>query len=326
MALHILALVGMLCAAAVPATAAPAATVNGVQIPYDDYIAALEVMPVSGPSGVQPAGAAALDRLITDALLIQLAEKEGVPVADSQVQKRFEAAEKDGSLAAQLTSSSMTIDELKRALRARQAFINLATKGIQVTDNEISDYYFKNRDQFNQPLRVRIGAIISKDKSKIDAAAAKLRERADFAAVAAEMSDDPVTRQSGGVLGWVWPSQPGVPPVITNTAITLKVGGVSSPVRVQDQWVILKAIERKPPASTPIEEVRDSIREAIAAERGLKTNDVQKKLQEYQRAAAIEVSIPRFKDLPAQIKSRAAATEKQEAGGPRPPTNPETHE
>ena len=304
MVVRILVLLAAVATAGSGVAAAPAATVNGVAIPYEDYIAVLETTSVKGPIGEQAAGAAALERLVSEYLVVQLAEKEGVPVTAEQIERRIKVAQKAGDFAEVLKRRNMTLEDFKREVRAQQAVVNLATKGTEITDGEIKDYYFKNKARFSQPARVKIAAIVAKDKEKIVTAAARLKAGAAFSDVARELSDDQVTRETGGTLGWVWPNQPGVPPAISNTALTLKVDGVSAPIQVQDQWVILKALEKKPPTSTPIEEVRDSIWEAIALERAGKNPELQKRLEDYRRGATIEIGVERFKDLAATLKAR----------------------
>lgn len=287
------------------ALAAPAATVNGVTIPYEEYVAALETLPIPGPSGQQQAGAVALMRLISERVIVQFAEKEGVPVTDEQLDLRYKAAQKEGLTDEVLKARNTTEEEVKRGLRAQQAFVNIAMKSTTVTDSEVRDYYFKNGDKYRRPLQIRIGAIITRDKPGIDQAAARLKKGEDFAAVARDVSQDPTTKDSGGSLGWVWPNQPGVPPIITNTALGLKVGAVSRPIKVQDQWVIVKAFERRKPTSTPIEDVRESITETLAIERAMKNTELEKKIREFQQGAAIEIGVDRFKDLAASIKAQS---------------------
>jgi foldase protein PrsA len=297
-------LMGSVAASAV--MAAPAVTVNGVPITTEEYVSAMETTPISTPQGTKLAGVAALERLVSDAIFVQLAEKEGVPVTDAQIEQRIKAAEKDGSGADALTGRRLSVSEFKRELRGKQAFVNLANKLTVVTDGAVEDYYFKNQDKYKQPAKVRIGVIMAKVRSKIDRAASKLKGGTDFGAVAKELSEDAVSKDSGGVLGWVWPNEPGVPPAIWNTAMGLKTGAVSGPVKVQDDWVIIKAFERKGPVSIPMEDAKDTIREGIAVERALKNADLQKKVQDAQRSAVIQVSIDRFKDFGAELKGRTA--------------------
>lgn len=79
-------------------------------------------------------------------------------------------------------------------------------------------------------------------KARADAIKARLDGGADFAAVAKEVSDDPTTKASGGDLGKFAPGRLGeaVDPVLESLAI----GEVSSPVRTDDGYVIVKLDER----------------------------------------------------------------------------------
>ena len=205
--------------------ATPAATVNGVQIPYDRYIAAVESMVVKGQKGAgQPAGAAALARMISDVIMIQLAEEDGAPVTDEQLDKRMRGAEKTGALDAAMKSRHISADEYREEQRGQQAFVNFISNGVLVTAGEVEDFYYKNKDKYNQPEKVRIAVILAKDISRLDQAAAELAKGTSFADVASKYSEDAVSQKNGGMLGLVFKGQPGVPPAITETAFTLKAG------------------------------------------------------------------------------------------------------
>jgi parvulin-like peptidyl-prolyl isomerase len=305
---ELLATIGLLLFLVVSAAiSAPVATVNGVPISNEDYVAALETTPVQVGQIVESAGAAAFERLVSEIVLSQLAEKEGVPVTDEQIDVLYKAAEKDGSLTQIIKQRSMTADEVRYELKAKQALINLATKGVQVTDGEVQDYYFKNKDKYQQPRKTKIAIIMAKDPKKIAQAAARVKKGEDFGLVAKQMSEDTVSKDGGGVLGWVWPNQVGVPPIICNTALNLKVGGVSNVIKVQDQLVIIKAMDRSPATSVPLSEVKETIRESIAIDRGVKSKELQQKIHDAEKAAIIDIKVDRYKDLDAVLKERLAA-------------------
>jgi parvulin-like peptidyl-prolyl isomerase len=289
------------------ATVLPAARVNGEDISYDDYIATLEILQVTvvgkATDQQKSAGQKALESVVGSKLLVQLAAKEGVPVTDQQVEKRVQEMKSQNNLQVLLQGKRMTPQDLRRELRGQVAYVNLAMKYSAVSDSEIADYYYKNKSKFNLPVRVKVGAIVTPTKSKIDLADTKLKQGADFAEVVKELSDDPITKVEGGTLGWVWPNQEGVPGAVVNTAMALAAGRTSGPIFVQGQWVIIKALERKAPTPKPLEEVKDSIRETIAIDRAARKPEMQAKIREFRQASTIEIFVKRYgKDLAATIK------------------------
>ncbi len=288
------------------ATPTPAAVVNGESVSYDDYIAVLETLQfanVAKPGETRTAGAKALELLVGSRLLVQLASKEGVAVTDQMVEKRVAEMKSQNNLQILLQGRSMTPQDLRRELRGQIAYVNLATKYAGVTESEIADYYYKNKAKFNLPIRVRVGAIVTQTKSKIEIADTRLKQGADFGAVVKDLSDDPITKIEGGALGWVWPNQEGVPGAIVNTAMGLSTGAMSGPILVQGQWVILKALERKAPSPKPLAEVQESIREIIAVGRATRKPELMAKISEFRQVSTIEICVKRYgKDLANVIK------------------------
>lgn len=71
----------------------------------------------------------------------------------------------------------------------------------------------------------------------------QLQDGADFAALAGELSDDPVSGSDGGNLGWVSPGQ--MVPAFEQAMLDAEVGAIYGPVRSQFGWHILEVEERR---------------------------------------------------------------------------------
>ncbi|MFO8140717.1 MAG: peptidylprolyl isomerase [Marinobacter sp.] len=71
----------------------------------------------------------------------------------------------------------------------------------------------------------------------------QLQDGADFAALAREVSDDPVSGSDGGNLGWVSPGQ--MVPAFEQAMMEAGVGEIYGPVRSQFGWHILEVEERR---------------------------------------------------------------------------------
>jgi parvulin-like peptidyl-prolyl isomerase len=131
-----------------------------------------------------------------------------------------------------------------------------------------------------RPVEVRVAAILVKldKRSDVEAlrraqeVARQARAGADFSRLAKQFSDDPATKDQGGVRGWV-SAQPPTPPVgkdvkpdlnaaqtfdpaFTGAALALRPNGISDPVRTPEGYYVIKALEErsftpKPPAPDP---------------------------------------------------------------------------
>ena len=81
-------------------------------------------------------------------------------------------------------------------------------------------------------------------KTRIDSIYQALRNGADFAKLAAEVSDDKGTGQRGGVIGWIGPHQ--LLQEIEDAAYALKVDEISAPVQSKVGWHVLKLMDQRP--------------------------------------------------------------------------------
>lgn len=274
-------------------------TVNGEKISKDEFYRRMETTPLGG----RPAGLIILDQMINEKLFEQLATEKNVSPTDAQIAKKLNLAKKEGALTNTLQQRGITLDEYKKELHTQQAFLNIVTKGVRISDPEVKAYYDKNRDQlYTKPERTQIGAIICKTHEKIVKAQGLLKQRQDFSTVALRMSDDEVSRRGGGTLGWVWKGQQGVPPSLIATAFKLKISAVSDPIEVKQanapaQWVIVKALDRKPKTVLGFNDVKDQIREGLAFAKGQRRVNIGRMIEKARTSAKIKVNSDRYKNL-----------------------------
>jgi parvulin-like peptidyl-prolyl isomerase len=99
----------------------------------------------------------------------------------------------------------------------------------------------------NLPTRVEqvnVAHILFANKEDAATALAQLKGGADFAAVAKQMSQDEVTRDNGGVIGWI--PRNVMAPEFEQAAFALEPGQVSEVVVTQLGFHIIKTLERDP--------------------------------------------------------------------------------
>ena len=138
------------------------------------------------------------------------------------------------------------------------------------SEEEIKKAYEANKSAFAAPAQFNLAQIFlavpeNADKQVRDAAqkkaadlAAKARVKgADFAQLAKENSDHKDTAPKGGDLGWLAENQ--MLPEIRAVAEKMEKGDVSMPIRSPTGWHIVKVIDKKPPSTRPLPEVRDAI-------------------------------------------------------------------
>ena len=137
------------------------------------------------------------------------AEEQGVKVSDDEVQKSFDEQKKQAFPKAAdyekfLKDSGQTKEDV--LMRVRMELLSnkirdKVTKGKdKVTDQQIKDYYDKNKAQFAQPERRDLSIVLTKTKAKADEAKAALESGESFKTVAKEYSIDDASKAQGGKL------------------------------------------------------------------------------------------------------------------------------
>jgi peptidylprolyl isomerase len=143
------------------------------------------------------------------------------------------------------------------------------------SDAQIQAVYESNMSAMLVPRQFRVAQIFvaapdkqgeDKVRRKLDQVQKKLQQPgADFAAVAAADSEDRVTAENGGELGWLADTQ--LRPEIRKEVIGLASGSISDPIRLDDGWHIIRLIDTKAAYTRPLAEVRDQIAQRIREER-----------------------------------------------------------
>ncbi len=261
----------------------PVATVNGEPVSRAQFEEAFAAAVQT--SGVKPADLTPeqrlsgyrqiLDELIMDKLVATAAASE--TVTDEEVTAEIAKLKKqfpnEEAFEAQLKQAGQTPEKLDSAIRTmlqQQKWMQSQLKDTdQVTDEDAKKFYESNTEEFKNPETVKASHIlftVNKDdseevvKSKEEAAKkaqARANKGEDFAGLAKELSEEPGAKDSGGDLGF-FPKDSMVPE-FAEAAFSAKPGDVSSPVRTQFGWHIIKVIEKKPAGTVPFDEVKDQI-------------------------------------------------------------------
>jgi len=126
--------------------------------------------------------------------------------------------------------------------------------------------YVLNKEKYRTSGEVSASHILFDTAKRGDAAAlalakevrAKLAAGADFAKVAAEVSDDPTAKENGGALGWFAPGK--MDPAFTKAAFALKnAGDLSEPVQSSFGWHVIRLDGRRSPREVPFERAQKQI-------------------------------------------------------------------
>lgn len=165
--------------------------------------------------------------------------------------------------------------------RARVEYIIFSPKSLlpkmTASAKEIEDYYNDNVAQFTVPeqrhaLDIQITpqgsdeAAIKAAQDKAESILAQLkRAPKQFAALAKKYSDDPISAEHGGDLGFM--SRTGKVPAFEDALFALKPDAISDVVRTQSGFHIIKLAGVKPQRTTPLAAVKGAIEQRIRMEK-----------------------------------------------------------
>lgn len=205
-----------------------------------------------------------LKQMINSELLFQQAKKEKVKISkndiDSEIDKikeNFSSPEEfDNALKANNITLNQFQDEIKRQLMINYV-LGEAKNKINITDEELLEYFNKNKDSFFEPEKVHALHILVKTEEEANNILNKLKEGIiDFAELAKEKSIDQ-SAKNGGDLGFFARGQ--MVKEFEDAAFSLKPGEISDVVKTEFGYHIIKCIEKKEAHNPTFEEVKENI-------------------------------------------------------------------
>jgi len=146
------------------------------------------------------------------------------------------------------------------------------------SEAEIKSVYEANASALLVPRRFRLAQIVvavpkDADKAAEDAARKKLddvvrkvkQSGADFGAIARTSSEESVSAEHDGEIGWV--NEPDLRGEIRGQVTGLPKSGVTEAIRLDDGWHIVKLLDTEAAHTRPYAEVRDTLVQRMRAER-----------------------------------------------------------
>jgi foldase protein PrsA len=239
------------------------------------------------------AGNALLEQVLIEQIL-----ENNYKVTDEEVDEQFKSVKEqygdsfESVLAANGLSEQAFKDNVRFSLLQEKA-----TKDVEVTDEEIKNYY----EQAKYELNAR--HILVADEATAKEVEDKLKNGGDFAKLAEEYSQDG-SAANGGELGWFTVGS--MVPEFNDAAYALELNKVSEPVQSEFGYHIIQVTDKREVKDYgTLEEKKDEIKEAIAATKG----DWNKKVAELIKDAKIDI---KDEDLKAAL-DKYTATEEEPA-------------
>ncbi|WP_337983011.1 peptidylprolyl isomerase [Lysinibacillus sp. C5.1] len=214
-------------------------------------------------------GAEVLDTLINNKIIALEAEKEGITILDNAIQAEYdELVESYGGKAAlqeALDANGLTVESVKDNIRMYQLTKDVMAKSIDISDEELQQYFEEHKDDYGQQEQVAASHIFLEDEATAKEVEEKLKAGEDFAELAKAYSVDTDTREDGGDLGYIQRGQ--MDEQFEAAAFALEKGAVSSVVQSVEGYHIIKVTGKEPAQQAVFEDVQDEVYETVLESR-----------------------------------------------------------
>jgi foldase protein PrsA len=258
------------------------ATVNGQAVSRADFDAKLEANPVARQ---------VLQQQVQEVLLDQYAAKNNIVPSDADIKAKatFPGQPWDQVLKAR----GLTEADVQQALRSQLIVEKAVGKNVTVSEAQIKAYFEKNHAQFDTPEKVQARHILVDDLATANKVEALLKAGGNFAALAAQYSKDPGSKDSGGELGFFGHGQMLKP--FDQAAFSLPIGKISAPVHSAYGYHIIEVEARQPAVRATLANTHDKIAEMLRQQQ--ESPLVAPFLSSLMAQANVQVNDPRFAGL-----------------------------
>lgn len=215
-----------------------------------------------------------VQQLIGYELLVMKAKENKEIVVSEEVEEQLAAVKasfgSDEEFDAALKETGMTLEELKENIEKDlyyQKIVETYKDSVQVTDEEISDYYNENIAQYTKKPGANVYHILVDSEDKAKEVLKEYEAGKSFADLAAQYGTDG-TKDQGGALGYIEYATTDYDADFMAGAKVLGEGEISAPVKTQFGWHIIKVDGvQNEETIQPLEEVKESIQTTLAEQK-----------------------------------------------------------
>lgn len=209
-------------------------------------------------------GQIVLKDLIDQKVIEQLADKYDIKISDQAIEHELRLIQTMYGTSEQMKGSDE--EKWKEQIRNSLLLEEILTKDVIVTEEEMTDYYNKNKNLFDVPTSYQLSHIIVKTKKEAQNAVKELEQGSSFSALAMERSIEEFSANQGGDIGFISEEDDRYPPEYINMAKKLKKGEWSEPIEVKNGYAIVMLQQKLEGKKYTFDQVKGQIRRQIALE------------------------------------------------------------
>jgi foldase protein PrsA len=214
-----------------------------------------------------------LQLLIQNEWVTQEAERQNITVSDAEVKKAFEEQKKasfpeEKDFQQFLKTSGFTMEDILFRVRLEQISTKLRDKIVkgkdQVSDEQIKEYYEKNKERFAQPERRDLRIVLTKEKSRAEQAKQALENGQSWKQVAQRYSIDEASKGQGGVLLAVAKGQQ--ERALDEAVFAAEEKQLAGPIETQFGWYVFQVQKVTPKSQQSLEQAKATIKSLLASQ------------------------------------------------------------
>ena len=223
--------------------------------------------------------------MVDSEIMMQRAEKQGLIAVDADVEAKlneYRAPYTQEEFQKQLEARGFTVEDLKTQIRrdqsVRRLFNKEITSRVNITDQEVNEFYEQHKTEFNlaepqfhiaqilvtprpdddvRNLKNDNATDLESARRKIQMLDARLKQGEDFAMLAQNYSEDASTNQNGGDIGFIPESAlSNASPDLRRSVLSLQPGQNSSIIQTQEGYRIFRLISREPAGQRELNDPR----------------------------------------------------------------------
>lgn len=261
------------------------AMVNNVPITEKEFLLFVSQFESMNPDGFKEMSeeqkkdffANIIGQLISRQVLLQVAEKEKIEISDDFVEYRFQA------LKSQFSSEEAFLEVLRKGKTnpelwkkgTKETFLiraleELVSQDIEVTDEEIQNYWTSNQDSFKKDL-VQVRQVLVKTEPEAEQVLSVLDKGKPFEEVVQEYSIDLLTKNLKGEMGWV--SRGSSFKGFDEAIFHLEPLSISPPIKSPYGYHILQVLGKKPANEVGLEDFQEKIIQVIRQQKWFAQRD-----------------------------------------------------
>lgn len=245
-----------------------------------------------------------LDEMIADELVLQAGVAAKLTVDEQEVNAAIDYIKQqnkmsDDQLAAAMKAQGVTRQTVKNDVLRQRTVNELVGRKIAVTEDDLRARYAELARRSSQVASVNVSQIlfalpehpteqqIQSAKTRAQAAIERVKHNEPFDKVASELTEDPTTKSTGGMLGWLDPGT--LDPAWESVVFGMEKGDVRGPISGAKGMYVLYANELKRTELAPFDKMKEQL--ATELRRTQLTRLTRTWIEELRKKAYIEIKL-----------------------------------